>query len=140
MKKISHVIIILVCGLLTNTKLSAQCGSKKFVDSCSAFPKECVFSKARVVQIKNKKDLQSSVYSVMLTKGTTYIITICEANASNNDGKMVVNLLDSKDHLIMSNWNNKTNKYYSKITFNCNASGTYYLGYLFNGERARVAE
>ena len=112
---------------------SAQCGTKKFVDSCSVFPKEYIFSKARTVEIKNKKDLQSSVYAIFLTKGNTYVITVCEPDISKNEGKMVVNLMDNKDRLVMSNHNVKDNKYYNKIVFNCNSSGTYYLGYLFNG-------
>lgn len=129
--------IILACMLLLPFFSVAQCASKRMIDSCSAFPKEYVFSKSRVVEIVSKKDLKSAIFGIILNKGTTYIITVCEGASNRNDGKMVVNLFDKSDNLVMSSHNDKTNKYYSKIIFNCNSSGTYYLGYLFNGGESK---
>ena len=116
----------------------AQCDSKKNLDSCeSKFPKGYIFAKSRVVQINTKADLKNSIYSVNLSKGTSYVITVYEPVKNNNDGKMVVNLLDNKDRIMMSNFDFETKKYYSKIVFNCNATGRYYLGYLFNGGESK---
>lgn len=137
MKKLISLVLFSILMPFIAENAAGQCGSKKFIDSCTVFPKDYIFSKARVINIENKKDLSKSIYSVILTKGNTYVITVCEDNKANNEGPMVVNLLDNKDRLLMSNHNAKTNKYYNKIIFNCNASGTYSLAYLFNGGNSK---
>lgn len=127
-----RLILVLFLGVTSSIDISAQkCGTKSFTDSCSVFPRDYIFTKARTIKINNRKDLQAAVFRVILTKGNTYVITTCEGDS--NDGRMVVNLMDRNDKLIMSNHNIRTGKYYNKIIFNCNASGTYHLGYLFDG-------
>ena len=117
---------------------SAQCDSKKNTDSCEAvFPKGFIFSKSRVIEIKNKNELKDAIYAVTLSKGTAYVITVYEPAKNKNDGRMVINLLDNKDRLMMSSYNIETKKYYNKIVFNCNATGKYYLGYLFDGGESK---
>lgn len=133
MKRITSLFFFCIISSVFNLNVVGQCASKKFIDSCTVFPKEYIFSKARTINIQSKKDLSNAIYAVILTKGNTYIITVCEDNNTDNEGPMVVNLLDNKDRLLMSNHNAKTDKYYNKIIFNCNASGTYHLSYLFNG-------
>lgn len=132
MKIFSNFIFLLVVVLIAQ-KTSAQCGVTKLVDSCSVMPKEFMFSKSRVIEIKNKKDAKGAIYSMILTKGQNYLITICEGGKSFNKGRMVIDLLDAKDRLITSSYDPKQKKYYNKIVFNCNASGMYYLAYGFDG-------
>ncbi len=133
MKKLLFLFLVMVTMSLLDKSIIAQCVPKKVIDSCSVFPKEYIFSKARVISIESKGDVKKSVYSVILTKGNSYVITVCQGKAA---GKvpMVVNLLDNQDRLLMSNHNTKNDKYYNKIIFNCNSSGTYNLAYQFNSE------
>ena len=136
MKRLIFITAILLISI--PAICDAQCDSKKNIDSCEhRFPKGYIYSKSRVVEINNKVDLKNSIYSVNLSKGTSYVITVYESAKNKNEGKMVVNLLDNKDRLMMSSFNFETKKYYDKIIFNCNATGKYYLGYLFNGGESR---
>lgn len=102
----------------------------KVVDSCDVLSKDYIFSKSRVLEVKNKKQVENAVYSIVLNKGTTYIFTACKRSDSKSD--MEVQLLDSKDRIVLTNFSSKSNKYYEKVLFNCNASGTYYLKYIFD--------
>ena len=126
MKK--FICIILILTTTVQVASAQQCGSKKFIDSCSVFPENFILSKSRVLEIKTKKDIMDAVYSVILSKGTTYLITACE-----NRGRMIVTLLDSKGNIVLSNYDEKTKKYYPKITFDCGASGSYDVHYSFEG-------
>lgn len=103
---------------------------EKVIDSCNVLSKDYIFSKSRVVEAKNKKQVEDATYSIMLNKGTTYIITACKRTDSKSD--MEVQLLDNKDHILLTNFSAQKNKYYEKVTFNCNATGTYYLKYIFD--------
>lgn len=133
MKKLMFLFLAMTALLSIDSEIIAQCVPKKVVDSCSVFPREYIFTKARVINIESKGDQKKSIYSVILTKGNSYVITVCEGNKKGNQGPMVVNLMDNQDRLLMSNHNVKTNKYYNKIIFNCNSSGTYNLAYQFDG-------
>jgi hypothetical protein len=137
MKKLFGLLVITILITINGGDAVAQCVPKKIIDSCSVFPKDYIFTKARVIEIKNKTDLKNSIYSVILTKGNSYVITVCEGNRGSNQGPLVINLLDNKDRVLMSNHNIKTDKYYNKIIFNCNSSGTYNLSYLFNGGESK---
>ena len=115
--------------------LFAQCDSKKLADACvKTFPKEFIFSKTRFIEINSSADQKNANYLVILSKGTTYVVTVYEPDKNKNQGKLVVSLYDNKDRLIMSSYSLATKKYYNKITFTCNATGTYYLAYLFDGD------
>ena len=129
MKNISKIFLFSFFTILS-TSMFAQ--KKKVVDSCNVLSKDYIFSKSRVIEVKSKKKVTSAIYSVMLNRGTTYQITACKKSDSKSD--MEVHLLDSRDRMIMTNYNAEKQKYYSKMTFNCNASGKYYLHYIFDGQ------
>jgi len=122
MKNILTILFILFCLL--------SFSQDKIIDSCNVLSKDYIFSKSRVVEAKNKKQAESAVYSVILSKGTTYVFTACKRTDSKSD--MEVQLLDSKDRIMLTNYSAEKGKYYEKVTFNCNASGTYYLKYIFD--------
>ena len=131
MRLLLHIILVLVI----RGSVSAQCDSKKLSDDCvKTFPKEFIFSKTRFIEINSPADQKNANYSVILSKGTTYVVTVYEPEKNKNQGRLVVSLYDNKDRLIISSYSLASKKYYSKITFTCNATGTYYLTYLFDGD------
>lgn len=70
-------------------------------------------------------------FSCFFSKGSTYVITLCDENPTSN--KLMVDVYDKNKRLITRNFDANNKKYYTKIFFPCSATGMYYLKYSFHG-------
>jgi len=118
-------------SLLFVISTSFVCAQTVVVDSCNVLSKDYIFSKSRVIEVKNRKQVNDAAYSIILSKGTTYIFTACKKEDSKSD--MEIQLLDSKDRILLTNFSSEKRKYFNKVSFVCNASGTYFVKYIFDG-------
>lgn len=64
-----------------------------------------------------------------LWKNTKYRFTMC--NAEDSKGKLILNIKDDANKMIISSYDQKTGKIYPYIDFICNKSGIYRLSFDF---------
>lgn len=72
-------------------------------------------------------------YSYVFTKGTQYMVSICEESGSGNT--ITVTIFDAKRNKVASN--KIDGSLLSAIAFPCNATGIYYLQYTFEASTSR---
>lgn len=66
-------------------------------------------------------------YSYVFSRDTNYMIAVCSSSGA--DATVKVTLYDASRKEIASNQDKKSNKLYSVIAYQCNATGIYYLKY-----------
>lgn len=126
-------ILFLLMLFLSCIKAGAQCDDEKFLDNCAALLDKFVFVKSfNIEQVKSKAG-EGIEYSYVLSKGTSYLITICDQ--AENGNRLILELYDRNRKLIVSSYNKKDKKYYPKIAYPCAATGVYYLKYRFEGNK-----
>lgn len=97
---------------------TAQCDSEDFLDKCSSQLNEFTF-------VKSFESSKKTEFSYVFSKDHSYVLTICDNTAGK--GKMTVNLYDRNHKLIMSSYNKASKKNYPAISYNCSATGVYYI-------------
>lgn len=72
--------------------------------------------------------------NMSLWKNTRYRFTLC--NSEDSKGKLILNLKDDANKIVVSSYDQKTGKTYPFVDFLCNKSGIYQLNYDFtDGEQ-----
>jgi len=99
-----------------------QCQTDEFLDNCASKLEDYTFIKAFNTDLPKAG---SEEFSYVFSKGSTYLIIICDQNITGN--RMVVNLFDRNRKLIASSYNPKTKTYYPDLLYPCTATGVYYL-------------
>jgi hypothetical protein len=72
-------------------------------------------------------------YKYMFTKGSTYLISLCNDDLGHNN--LVVEVYNRNKRLVASSYVKSRDKHYKKIFFPCSASGTYYLKYYYKNNK-----
>lgn len=124
MKKLLVFVICVV--LLAGSKVHAQCNAETLSTQC--IPKLASgfnFLKSYKVEKTGKEYVE---YSYVFTKGTQYMINICEPG-QNAEG-ITVTVYDSDRNMVATNKVN--DQYASAIVYNCNKIGIYYIQYTFD--------
>jgi hypothetical protein len=81
----------------------------------------------------NNSDLRYRA-NMSLWKNTKYRFSMC--NAANSKGKLILNIRDGQNKLILSSYDKNTGRIYPFIDFTCNKSGIYQLCFDFdNGQQ-----
>jgi hypothetical protein len=106
---------------------NAQCDDEDFMDDCAELLGEYMFVKS--FNVEHSKQDQESEFSYVFSKGTSYVITICDQNTGTD--KMVVELYDRNRKLVASNYLKTKKTFYPKIGYPCQATGVYYMKYKF---------
>lgn len=70
--------------------------------------------------------------NMSLWKSTKYRFTMC--NADDSRGKLILNVRDEANKIVLSSFDQNTGKTYTYIDFTCNKSGIYQLTYDFVNE------
>jgi hypothetical protein len=126
MKKL--LVFVLPVLLLSGFNAKAQCDAEILSTQC--IPKLASgfnFLKSYKVEKAGKEYVE---YSYVFTKGTQYMINICEPG-QNADG-ITVTLYDSDRNKVASN---KVDDHYAtSIVYSCNKIGIYYIQYTFDDE------
>lgn len=103
---------------LSFTMSNAQCQADECVSKISD---GYIFLKS----YKMEKAGNEVEYSYVFSKDTDYMLVTCNAN------NVIVTLFDSNKKMIATNYDPKTEKYYTALAYNCKATGIYYLKYSF---------
>jgi hypothetical protein len=125
MKKI--IFIVLSVFVLSTLEVIGQCNSEALSTQC--IPKLSTgfnFLKSYKIEKGGKEFVE---YSYVFTKGTQYMINICNAGTA-TDG-IVVSLYDSNRNKVASSKIN--GQFISAIAYPCNTTGIYYIQYTFDG-------
>ena len=125
MKKGLFLLTSFVLVLIPNLTMS-QCMDEKLKTTCSSLLDSFIFVKSF------KVNSGSTEYSYVFSKGTMYMITVCD-EAEEKGNKMVVELYDRAHKLVASSFDKKTGKHFAKIGYPCSATGVYYMKYSFKG-------
>jgi len=67
--------------------------------------------------------------NMSLWKNTKYRFTMC--NAEDSQGKLILNIKDDANKVVLSSFDQKSGKIYPYVDFICNKSGIYQLNYDF---------
>ncbi len=67
-------------------------------------------------------------YTVIMTKGNTYTLTVLSSEGG-ADG-IIANFKELSGKIIASNYDVNSKKFYTSITFQCNRTAPYYLNFL----------
>lgn len=129
-------IVFLIIGIVFSysSQSYAQCQGEKFLDGCASLLGDYVFVKSFEIGENRIKKAGFIEYSYVLSKGTSYVITVCDE--AQPGGKMIVELYDRNRKKIASSYSKKTKKHYPKIGYSCTATGVYYLKYTFEKNKA----
>jgi hypothetical protein len=113
--------LFLLCLLFNALAFSgiAQCDNEDFLDLCSSQLNDFTF-------VKSFESSKKTEFSYVFSKDHNYMLTVCD-QGKGNKGKMAVNLYDRNHKLIMSSYNRTAKKYYPAISYNCSATGVYYI-------------
>jgi hypothetical protein len=72
--------------------------------------------------------------NISLWKNTRYRFSMC--NSKDSEGKLILNIKDESDKIILSSYDKNSGKIYPYVDFICNKSGIYQLYYDFtNGQQ-----
>ncbi len=96
----------------------SQCDNEDFLDKCSSQLNEFTF-------VKSFESSKKTEFSYVFSKDHSYVLTVCDNSTAK--GKMMVNLYDRNHKLITSSYNKASKKYYPAISYNCSATGVYYI-------------
>ncbi|MBC7862652.1 MAG: hypothetical protein IAF38_06725 [Bacteroidia bacterium] len=119
------VLSLFIC-LVGVFKLSAQCPT----DNCSHKLGDFTFIKSVSID-PGKVEGKPYQYSYLFSKGSTYMILICDQSIKGS--RLIVNLYDASRKLIATNHNKK--KIYESLTFPCNSTGIYYIESFYEGNK-----
>lgn len=72
--------------------------------------------------------------AISLSKGVIYRFTLC--NEGNSKGKLIMNLKNSSDKVVISSWDEKTGSMKVNLDFKCKKSGLYKICCDFNNGQA----
>jgi len=72
-------------------------------------------------------------YSYVFSKGTNYMLVICNQDGTSKD--VEVTLYDSQRKQLASNYDKATNKYFHAIVYNCQTTGIYYLKFTYKEQK-----
>lgn len=123
-------LIILLSAFLIPIHAFPQCDSDAFLDKCASKLETFTFIKAFNTIMKKADKVENSY---IFSKGSTYMIIICDQNVPGE--RMIVNLYDRNHKLIASSCNPKTKTYYPDLIYPCSATGVYYIEVSFEGTR-----
>ncbi len=126
-------ILIVLATLFYSGSLFGQCDTDIFLDKCASNLGTFNYIKSFSVNASSRKKAIPE-YSYVFSKGSTYMLIVCDQNV--NGGRMVVTLYDREHKLIASTYDEKNNKYYSDLTYPCEATGVYYIRATFEGSRS----
>ena len=106
--------------------VTAQCNPDELVNSSvTGLPSGYNFLKS--YKIDGEPDLEKIEFSYVLTRGTSYILTLRDRN---NALGTVVTLFDSQRNKVATN--KIGSQLASALSFPCNATGIYYIQYTFD--------
>ncbi|HEU5289126.1 MAG TPA: hypothetical protein VFU05_00700 [Cyclobacteriaceae bacterium] len=126
--RVSFILTLMV--LLFNCSLSgAQCNAEELNSQC--VPQLANgFNYIKSYKIDGIGGTKAKIeYSYVFCKDTQYMINICTPEKNTNG--IIVSLYDSKRNKVASS--KVDNKFISRLAYQCNSSGIYYIQYTFDG-------
>jgi len=124
MKNIIWLVLFIL--LVYSYESNAQCKADELCNAC--IPKlSAGFNFLKSYKVDDARRAGKVEYSYVFTKGTQYMITLCEQVASAKS--VVITIYDSQRNKVASNKFN--GDVLAAIAYPCNATGIYYLTYTF---------
>ena len=126
MKKILYLIFLAL--FLINFHAEAQ--SDELVNVCALDIGDATYLKDFKIKLQQGdiKPAPSVKFSVVLNKGTSYKLNVC--NADGYEGEAVIKLLDH-NNLLGTNYSSASQKFYKGIQFPCTKTGVYSINVSF---------
>ena len=131
-KELLSVFLIALFGLIPQYPYS-QCFTDTFMDKCASSLGAFTFMKSFNIELGKATGQVKSEQSYVLSKGSKYLIIICDQNINGN--KMIVSLFDRNHKLIASSFNKKSKKHYHTLSYPCTATGVYYIESSFETDK-----
>jgi hypothetical protein len=110
--------------------LFGQCDTDAFLDPCASNLGTYNYIKSFTI-IASPRKRANPEYSYVLSKGSTYMLIVCNQNAPG--GKMIISLYDRNHNFIGSTYDEDTKKNYTDLIFPCSATGVYYIRASYEG-------
>lgn len=107
------------------------CDSEAFLNKCAPSLEDFVFITTFKVGIEKAGGKYE--YNYVLSRGTNYRIVICDQNEEGN--RMIVNFYDRNKKLIATNFLKGSKKFFPSLSYNCQATGVYYVEAFFEGNK-----
>lgn len=128
MRKLTILFILFAILFVGNSnKLYAQSG-QELADICNMLAGDDVMYlqdfQIKLDAAKPGEEPPRATYSVVLSKKTEYLFTIC--NSKDYQGEAIFQLYDN-NRLVTTNYIIATGKYYPKVKFKCSATGVYHI-------------
>jgi hypothetical protein len=118
MNRLSFVKLLSLPLLLFTLAASAQCPT----ENCATKLGDFTYIKSVTID-PGKTQTRPHQYSYLFSKGSTYMILICDQSIKGS--RLLVNIYDSNRKLVATNHVKK--KFYDSVTLPCNATGIYYI-------------
>ena len=116
---------------LNQNSAKSQCENDETLQACVGLINNYKYVKTLNIEPDLfKKGVNEIEFSYVFNKGTTYIITVCDKNATGN--KLIVDVFNNLGKKVLSSYNNESKKYYLKIIFPCASTAVYRLKYSFS--------
>lgn len=134
MKRIIY--FILLSSFLFNVNIYSQ--SDELVNVCALDIGDATYLKDFKIKLQQGdiKPPPSAKFSVVLNKGTTYKLNVC--NAEGFEGEAIIKLLDN-NNLLGTNYSSSTEKFYKGIQFPCTKTGVYTINVSFKDGKEGAA-
>jgi len=111
----------------------AQCNADALCSTCIPKLTAPGFNFLKPYKINGGRDLTKVEYSYVFTKGTQYMIAICDQNSKENT--IVITIYDAQRNKVATN--KVESNLLSAIAYPCNATGIYYMQYTFESSSSR---
>ena len=132
MKKLYFIVAISLLGIVTTYGQCLDVDYMELYNDCSSLKPD--FSLVKTTNVKPgmfKYGGEKVEFKYMFTKGSTYLISLCDR--ARPGSYFEVEVYNRNHKLVASNYSHTHEKHYSKIFFPCGATGVYYLKYSFTG-------
>ncbi len=110
--------------LLNPVRTFGQCDTDVLLNDCAADLGTFNYIRSFGFNIGQKKKSPSE-YTYIFSKGSTYILIVCEDKGSK--GKLELSISDKDHSPVASTFDKESGKYYNHVQFTCSATGVYYI-------------
>lgn len=132
MKNIVFLSFSLILGAFYQQAM-AQCNADELSNTCIPKLAATGFNFLKTYKINGGRDLTKVEYSYVFTKGTQYMVNICDQNSKSNT--IMITIYDAQRNKVATN--KIKGDLLSAIAYPCNATGIYYMQYTFEGSSSR---
>lgn len=127
--------IFILIGFYSQTTFAQKCNIKQFKDKCiTALQRQRGYTFLKSYPLDGQGGVKKKIkYSYILSRGTTYILTMANRRADSRG--ISVTISTSSGKTLLNSYDENKKKFHSTVGFNPKVTGVYYFTFEFQKTR-----